>query len=120
MSRGLNKSQCIDCLPKKWPYCGEVAVRGGLTVIRSFFCHSGLRQSNFVLLVTCPFGVCDICIFGALPAIYCNNAFNLFVLYDYTYMPIFFSAQTPRYAADEIAVFNPDTNEWQRKKVEVQ
>ena len=35
-------------------------------------------------------------------------------------MPIFFSSKTPRYAADEIAVFNPDTNEWQRKKVEVQ
>ena len=60
------------------------------------------------------------CTFGAWLAIYCNNAFNLFVLYDYTYMPILFSSQTPRYAADEIAVFNPDTNEWQRKKVEVQ
>ena len=30
-----------------------------------------------------------------------------------------YSPQTPKYEAYEIAVFNPDKDEWKRKKVEV-
>lgn len=45
------------------------------------------------------------------------NCNNIIVLYNCN-MYIFF-LQTSRYEANEIAVLDPDTDEWQRKKVEV-
>lgn len=55
-----------------------------------------------------------------ITSLFSNNWF--FYIYGWSQLQnifLFHYMQTPRYKANEIAVFNPDTNKWERKTVEV-